>query len=134
MGFIILFLSVYIHIFDKNIISFMYYNNMLNININLLEVFYIFLISIPTMSGIANIMLANNICDVEEDIVNNRFTLPYYLGVKNAFKLFKILYYIGYLDIILLVLLKISPVLSLIGNFNHNTFEQKYKIILQNTY
>lgn len=113
MGFIILFLSVYIHIFDKNIVSFMYYNNMLSININLLEVFYIFLISIPTMSGIANIMLANNICDVEEDIVNNRFTLPYYLGVNNSFKLFKILYYIGYLDIILLVLLKISPVLSI---------------------
>ena len=42
------------------------------------------------MSGIANIMLANNICDVEEDIINNRFTLPYYLGKKNAFNLFKI--------------------------------------------
>ena len=35
MGFVILFLSCYIHIFDKNIISFMYYNNMLNISINL---------------------------------------------------------------------------------------------------
>ena len=49
MGFVILFLSIYIHIFDKNIVSFMYYNNMLNISINLVEVFYIFLISIPTM-------------------------------------------------------------------------------------
>lgn len=114
MGFVILFLSAYIHIFDKNIISFMYSNNILNININLVEVFYIFLISIPTMGGIANIMLANNICDVEEDIINNRFTLPYYLGVKNALKLFKILYYIGYLDIIILVILKISPVVSLL--------------------
>ena len=114
MGFVIVFLSAYIHIFDKNVFYFMYSNNMLNINLNLMEVFYIFLISIPTMNGIANIMLANNICDVEDDIVNNRFTLPYYLGVKNALKLFKILYYIGYLDIIILVILKISPVVSLL--------------------
>lgn len=114
MGFIILFLSLYIHIFDKNIVSFMYANNMLNLSINLVEVFYIFLISIPTMSGIANIMLSNNICDIEEDIVNNRFTLPHYLGVKNALKLFKILYYIGYIDIIILVILRISPVISLL--------------------
>jgi 1,4-dihydroxy-2-naphthoate octaprenyltransferase len=114
MGFVILFLSCYIHIFDKNIISLMYHNNMLNISINLLEVFYIFLIAIPTINGIANIMLANNICDVEEDVINNRFTLPYYLGVKNALKLFKALYYIGYLAIILLVFLKISPVVSLL--------------------
>jgi 1,4-dihydroxy-2-naphthoate octaprenyltransferase len=132
MGFIILFLSCYIHIFDKNIISLILNNNILNISINLLEVFYIFLISIPTISGIANIMLANNICDVEEDIINNRFTLPHYLGIKNSLKLFKTLYYIGYLDIIILVILKISPVLSLFViltiiplNKNINLFSQK---------
>ena len=114
MGFVILFLSCYIHIFDKNIISLIYDNNMLNISINLVEIFYIFLISIPTISGIANIMLANNICDVEDDILNNRYTLPYYLGVKNALNLFRLLYYIGFIDIIILVILKISPVTSLL--------------------
>jgi len=114
MGFVIIFLSIYIHIYDKNIISFMYYNGMLNININLVEIFYIFLISIPTVGGIANIMLANNICDVDEDVINNRFTLPYHLGVKNSLTLFEILYYIGYLDIIILVMFKILPVLSLL--------------------
>ncbi|MGK0469353.1 UbiA family prenyltransferase, partial [Clostridium sp.] len=114
MGFVILFLSCYIHIFDKNIISLIYHNNMMNISINLLEVFYIFLIAIPTINGIANIMLANNICDVEEDIINNRFTLPYYLGVKNSLKLFKALYYMGYIGIIFSVILKISPLVSLL--------------------
>lgn len=114
MGFVILFLSCYIHIFDNNIISLMYDNNMLNISINLMEVLYIFLISVPTMSGIANIMLANNICDVDDDILNNRFTLPYYLGKKNSLNLFKILYYIAYIDIIILVILKILPVMSLL--------------------
>ena len=114
MGFVILFLSCYINIFDKNIISILYDNNMLKININIVEVFYIFVISIPTISGIANIMLANNICDLEEDVTNNRFTLPYFLGRKNAFNLFKVLYYIAYFDIIVLVILKISPVSSLL--------------------
>ena len=114
MGFIILFLSCYIHIFDKNIISLVYHSNILIISINLLEVFYIFLISIPTITGIANIMLANNICDVEDDILNNRFTLPYYLGRKNSLNLFKILYYIGYIDLIILIILNISPVTSML--------------------
>lgn len=114
MGFVILFLSCYIHIFSSNIITFSYNTNILNISINLVEVLYIFLISIPTISGIANIMLANNICDLEEDINNNRYTLPYYLGKKNALNLFKYLYYISYLDVLVLVLLKVTPVTSLL--------------------
>ncbi|MBU3114398.1 1,4-dihydroxy-2-naphthoate polyprenyltransferase [Clostridium lacusfryxellense] len=114
MGFVILFLSCYIHIFNSNILIFSYSNSILNISINLVEVLYIFLISIPTISGIANIMLANNICDLEEDINNNRYTLPYYLGKKNALTLFKYLYYISYLDIIVLVLLKVTPMISLL--------------------
>ncbi|MGH4122520.1 MAG: 1,4-dihydroxy-2-naphthoate polyprenyltransferase [Clostridium sp.] len=132
MGFIILFLSLYIHVFDRNIVTFMYSNNMLNLSINLVEVFYIFLISIPTMCGIANIMLANNICDVEEDILNNRYTLPHYLGSKNALKLFKILYYIGYLDIIILVILKISPVVSLLVILTIIPLNENIKIFCQN--
>ena len=131
MGFVILFLSCYIHIFDKNIISLMYDNNMLNISINLVEVFYIFLISIPTMNGIANIMLANNICDVEEDIINNRYTLPYYLGKKNSFNLFKTLYYIGYLDIIILVILRILPVTSLLVILTIITLNKNIKLFYQ---
>lgn len=113
MGFVIIFLSVYIHIFDTNIISFTYQNYMLSVSVNLLEIVSIFLFSIPAIGGIANIMLANNICDVEEDIQNNRFTLPYYIGRPRALKLFKLLYYIGYIDIVFLVLLKVIPLASL---------------------
>jgi len=132
MGFLILFLSIYIHIFDKNIVSLMYANNMLNINVNLVEVFYIFLISIPTICGIANIMLANNICDVEDDVVNNRYTLPHYLGAKNALKLFKSLYYIGYIDILILVILKISPIISLLIILTIIPVNKNIKLFYQN--
>jgi 1,4-dihydroxy-2-naphthoate polyprenyltransferase len=109
MGFVILFLSVFIHVYDKNIVYLTYTSNILSLSINILEVLRIFLISIPTVGAIANIMLANNICDLEDDIVNKRFTLVYYIGKKAALKLFAFLYYIGYAAIIASVLLRISP-------------------------
>lgn len=114
MGLIITFLSIYIHIYDENILTLAYQNSILKININIFEVFYIFLVCIPAIGGIANIMLANNICDVETDIVNKRFTLPYYIGRKSALNLFKFLYYIGYVDIAVLVIFGILPITSLL--------------------
>lgn len=113
MGFIITFLAIFIHVYDKNIVLLIYANNILSLNINMPEIFYIFLVSIPAVCTIANIMLANNICDFEDDIENKRFTLPYYIGKNNALKLFASLYYIGFIDIIALTALRIEPVWSL---------------------
>ena len=53
----------------------------------------------------ANIMLANNICDLERDIAVHRYTLPFYLGKGRAVLLFWALCYIPYGAVILLVLL-----------------------------
>lgn len=114
MGFIILFLSIYIHIFDSNIVVIGFQNGILNVSVNVVEVIYMFLISIPAVGGIANIMLANNTCDLEEDIINKRYTLPYYIGRNSALGLFKALYYIGYLAIIAMVILKIAPLAVLL--------------------
>jgi 1,4-dihydroxy-2-naphthoate octaprenyltransferase len=109
MGFIILFLSIFIHVYDKNIAYLTYTNNILSLSVNILEMLRIFLLSIPTIGAIANIMLANNTCDLEEDIVNQRFTLVYYIGKNNSLKLFAFLYYIGYAAIIASVALRIAP-------------------------
>ncbi len=114
MGFIILFISTYVHIYDLNIVSLTYNDGFIDMRINVLEIAYIFLISIPTIIGIANIMLANNICDMEDDIENNRYTLPIYLGKDKALQLFKWLYYFAYVDIMLLVIFKIVPIAFLI--------------------
>ncbi len=115
MGFIILFLAIFIHVYDKNIAYLTYVNDILSFNVNILEILRIFLLSIPTVGGIANIMLANNICDLEEDIVNQRFTLVYYIGRGNALKLFAFLYYIGYAAIIVSVALKIASLVLLLA-------------------
>lgn len=109
MGFVILFISAYIHITDLNLVTLNFTGHMLNLSFNFVEVLFIFLFSLPAVVGIANIMLANNICDIEDDIHNKRYTLPIYVGKKNALLLFKLLYYIAYLDLIVLVIAKIIP-------------------------
>lgn len=115
MGFIIMFLSVYIHVYDQNVVSIVFHNGVMNVSINIIEVLYIFLTSLPLVSGIANIMLANNICDIEDDIENKRYTLPVYIGSTNALMLYKGLYYVAYLSTILMIMLRVEPVFSLVS-------------------
>jgi 1,4-dihydroxy-2-naphthoate polyprenyltransferase len=114
MGFIIPFIAAYIHIFDQNIINVGLQSGMLSLNVNLPEIAYIFLLSLPPVVSIANIMLANNICDIEDDIENRRYTLPIYIGKKNALKVFAALYYIGYGALVLLLILGVAPLVSVI--------------------
>jgi len=63
--------------------------------------------------GISNIMLANNICDMEDDLENHRYTLPLYIGREKALALFKMLYYTSYADILLLLILNILPLTTI---------------------
>lgn len=53
----------------------------------------------------ANIMLANNICDVDADVKVNRFTLPYFIGLKHSLTLYAALYYTAYLAPCIMVVL-----------------------------
>lgn len=115
MGFIILFISVYIHIYDQNFINIMYLQGTLRIDLSVIELIYIFMLSVPIMMGIANIMLANNICDIEDDIENRRYTMPVYVGRSRALFVFKALYYIGYIDLIILLILKVVPLVSVVA-------------------
>ncbi|AGB40436.1 1,4-dihydroxy-2-naphthoate octaprenyltransferase [Halobacteroides halobius DSM 5150] len=114
MGFLITFISIYIHVFNQNIAFLLYNQGLLSLHLNIIEITYIFLFSIPLIIGIANIMLANNICDIKDDLENNRYTLPTYIGKSNSLKLFKTLYYLVYLDLILLLIFKVTPLICLI--------------------
>ncbi len=114
MGFMITFIATYIHIFDSNLLNLSLKGGLLDIKINILEVLYIILISMPAIVGIANIMLANNLCDIEDDIENKRYTLPIYIGKDNGLKVFKWLYYIGYMALIILLLINVAPLISVL--------------------
>ena len=114
MGFFITFLAIYIHIFDKGILNISIIDGNFELMINLKVIISIFVISIPLIVGISNIMLANNICDMEDDFINRRFTLPIYIGKENALTIFKCLYYIGFVGISIAVILKVLPIVSLL--------------------
>ncbi|MBM6615196.1 1,4-dihydroxy-2-naphthoate polyprenyltransferase [Desemzia sp. RIT804] len=70
----------------------------------------IFLASMPLVFTIANIMLANNICDYETDITNHRYTLTFYIGKPIAVKLYSWLYYGAFAATTLAVLLGVNPI------------------------
>jgi 1,4-dihydroxy-2-naphthoate octaprenyltransferase len=54
-------------------------------------------------------MLANNICDLEEDEKNERYTLVHYLGKARALKLFITMNVLAFVAIIASVALNIAP-------------------------
>ena len=114
MGFVITFLAAYIHLKDLGFIVYFYQSGVLNISLNLPELLQISLISVMPICGIANIMLANNICDIEDDVVNRRYTLPVYIGREKSLLLFKFIYYIGYLAVVIALLWEIVPILSVL--------------------
>jgi len=113
MGFVIIFVSAYIHAGDQ-LASLSLQGGTVILQVHLLETLLVFLISIPAILGIANIMLANNICDMEEDIDNKRYTLPIYIGKGPALLLFKLLYYAAYVDVIVLAILGVHPLILLL--------------------
>ncbi|OKP85374.1 1,4-dihydroxy-2-naphthoate polyprenyltransferase [Paenibacillus helianthi] len=111
MGFVIIFISAYIHS-DQSVVTLLFSEGWVSLHVNILEVLYLFWFSIPAILGIAGIMLANNICDIEDDMDNRRYTLPVYIGRSNALLLFKLLYYVSYVDLVVLLLLGVNPVLA----------------------
>lgn len=69
----------------------------------------IIIASIPTAITVMAILLANNICDLEEDIEDGRFTLPYHIGTDKALLVFKYFYYTAYIAVIFSVIFGTFP-------------------------
>ena len=116
MGFGIVFLAVYVNGFDQgNYFPHLAKSQYRNIEMDLIALLEILLISLPCIFTIANVMLANNICDLEYDIKNQRFTLPYYIGKRHAIILFNILYVASFVAIILAVFFNLFPKIMLLS-------------------
>ncbi len=101
MGFMITWISVFINSYDT-------------FSWSILTTCQIFLVALPNSALIANLMLANNICDLKEDEQNHRFTLVHYLGKTRALQLFAGLNILTYLAIILAVVLHLTPGMMLL--------------------
>ncbi|WP_226038355.1 1,4-dihydroxy-2-naphthoate polyprenyltransferase [Aquibacillus saliphilus] len=115
MGFGIIFLIVYVNAFDQGIAQLIWEGRNISLTADIILLLEILLISLPCVFTIANLMLANNICDLEDDITNKRYTLPYYLGKRYAIWLFDLLYVASFIAIIISVLFNLIPVFLLVS-------------------
>lgn len=90
MGFGIFFLAVFVQQPDL-LMSSQITGVTLGVRLQWLEVLKTALLSLPLMALIANIMLANNLCDYEQDLNNHRYTLVHYMGVTKGVGLYTFL-------------------------------------------
>jgi 1,4-dihydroxy-2-naphthoate octaprenyltransferase len=114
LGFFVPFLVVFINAPSGSLVEFAWTAPNVSLTFNLAGLLRLVLLATPAVCCIANVMLANNICDVDHDIKVDRFTLPYYLGRKKSLALFAALYIAAYAAIVLLGLLQILPPLVLL--------------------
>ena len=74
-----------------------------------------FLIALPNTLLIANLMLANNTCDLEEDEANHRYTIVHYIGKKAALIWWTTALILVFVAIVVAVILGLlSPIMLLI--------------------
>ncbi|MEL4106562.1 UbiA family prenyltransferase [Oscillospiraceae bacterium WX1] len=104
---------VYINVPEGSLLSYSFSGASLNLQINMISAIGIALLAIVPFCLTANIMFANNICDVERDVAVGRFTLPYYLK-SYALPLFSAFYYLAYLSVVVMVITGFLTPLSLL--------------------
>lgn len=101
MGFVVILIAVYINISGQ-------------ISLNWSLIWKVFLISGLSTCTISIMLLANTICDEEEDLKLNRKTLIYYIGKRASLNLVAALYILGGLMIIASVILGLLPLSMLL--------------------
>jgi len=114
MGGFIFFLVNYIQIFERGYINYYMEQRTFYLAVNMKEMIIIIFIALPLIFLIANIMLANNICDMEDDLINRRYTLPAYIGKKHAIQLFVLLVVVSYLSIFISIMMRWLPISTLL--------------------
>jgi 1,4-dihydroxy-2-naphthoate octaprenyltransferase len=114
MGGFIFFIVNYIQIFERGYINYYMEQRTFYLAVNMKEMIIIIFIALPLIFLIANIMLANNICDMEDDLVNRRYTLPAYIGKKHALHLFVLFIIVSYLNILIGIMMRWLPISSLL--------------------
>lgn len=113
-GVVIPFILMYINSPEGTFLNYSLSFETISLSLQVVPILTLILFSLTPFTVTANIMLANNICDLEKDVLVKRHTLPYYIG-KMALPLFAGLYYLTYFSMMLLVLFKLLPPIVLIS-------------------
>lgn len=82
---------------------------------SVLPVLETIIIALPLVCLIANIMLANNLCDYQMDVINERHTLVHYIGQEWGVKLYQTLSILPWAFWLLSILFGLLPWWTLVG-------------------
>ncbi|WP_159561594.1 prenyltransferase [Streptococcus halichoeri] len=96
MGFMISLICVYLNTYQQFVWDFEHLGQ-------------VFLIALPNTLWIANLMLANNLCDKEEDESNHRYTLVHYIGRRYGLILFVLANVLAMIAIVIQAGLGLAP-------------------------
>ena len=89
-----------------------------------------FLVSLPAILVISNVMLGNNICDRKEDVQIGKRTLVYYIGRPAAMKVLVSCYVLSYIAIIAAVILRLLPIFTLFSLLTIPLVYQRIKVFI----
>ncbi|MPM72826.1 1,4-dihydroxy-2-naphthoate octaprenyltransferase [bioreactor metagenome] len=132
MGLGIPFITFYVNVFDKNVLDISFANPNLTIAFDVYQIVGILLVSLPCVFGIANIMLANNICDIEDDLQNKRYTLAILIGREKALTLLKLLFGLAYVAMVAAVAAGFLPLYSLLALLTVIPLSKNVKLFTEN--
>lgn len=96
LGFGIIFIAIYVNNPESLLLSLRFQETAFVLQGNWEAILAIFFFSLPQILLISNIVLANNICDLKQDIENHRFTLVYHIGKEKSIQLYNWLTYGSY--------------------------------------
>lgn len=109
-GVFIPFIIMYVNTPKGTFLNFDINSQSVSMELMIVPIASLLLFAIIPFCTTANIMLANNMCDLEKDILVKRHTLPYYVGKKSIY-LYAGLYYMTYVAMVAMVALgMISPI------------------------
>lgn len=103
MGLGIPFLMVFVNVLPQSFVAVTWQWPNLFVSGSWVALITLILVCVMPMGTIANVMLANNLCDLKEDTANHRTTLPMYLTHKQALGLYASLAYGGFVAILIAV-------------------------------
>lgn len=112
-GYFIPFIMIHVSS-PHSMIAIGYADGFLSLNFDLLSLLvFLIVFMVPTLLT-SSIMLANNTCDIDKDVLVKRYTLPYYLGQKTSVKLMYGLYIAVFSSIVVSTVFGLLPLLAIV--------------------
>ncbi|GEL66550.1 UbiA family prenyltransferase [Marinilactibacillus psychrotolerans] len=114
LGFGIIFIAIFVNYRDSLILALNFQNSTFMLQGDWLTILAIFFVSLPQVLLISNIVLANNICDLKQDIENNRFTIVFHIGKEKSIQLYNWLTYGSYVLFLVPIFMGWLPLIMLL--------------------